>query len=228
MKKLFKKDEMLWAKNDVIINVKNNENIDMENVDTMVEKESEMGGEQDVKTVWEMEVDEVRKSDFTIVFDDFCSCGMSFSKGFDYETIELLGKVYYKGEMVDSFGCLYCDATGKSAMADEDGCVSYILVDRDLVEKVMCQYMAAVLAKVYGARSDYRPESRMSKVFEGLHCAVCREEDYSFMVYADDVNEIDTMDMEKAKSKRFIDDDLLGGLIYISDDEKCDKVRLYF
>lgn len=199
----------------------NNNIVDKGNNNALMVIEKEM----DEETI---SIDEVRKSDFSFVFDDFFSCGMSYSNSLDYETIDLLGKIYYKGKLVDSFGCLYCDATGESVVTDENNVVNYILVDREFLEQVMRQYMSAVLSKVYGSRGDYKPESRVSKVFEGLHCALCQDGDFTFMVYADDEDELYEMDMDEAVAKRFIDNDKVSDLIYISEEGDCDKVRLYF
>ncbi len=239
MEQFFNQFENVRFKNDCSVKMENNDvSVDMGSVDAMLEKESvdtssveTLSEKSIVKYVggmdWDIEVDEVRRSDFTIVFNDFGGGSLLYSKSFDYETFDLMGKIYYKGELVDSFICQYCDTTGESIVADEEDCLRYVLVDREFLEQVMRQYMTAVLAKLYGASKDWRPESRVSMVFESLHCALCRDEDSTFMVYADDEDELDEMDIETAKSKRFIENARLNKLVYISDDEFCEKVRLY-
>lgn len=239
MEEIFMQFENVRFKNDCSVKMENNDvSVDMGSVGAKLEKESVDTSSVDavseksivkyVETDWDIEVDDVRRSDFSIVFNDFGGGSLLYSKSFDCDTFDLIGKIYYKGELVDSFICQYCDTTGESIVADEENCLKYVLVDREFLEQVMRQYMAAVLAKVYGARKDYRPESRMSMVFESLHCALCRDEDSTFMVYADDDDELDVMDMEEARSKKFFKDDRLSKLVYVSDDEYGDKVRLYF
>ena len=238
MEQIFNQFENVRFKNDCSVKMENNDvSVDMGSVDAMLEKESVDTSNVDavseksivkyVETDWDIEVDDVRRSDFSIVFNDFGGGSLLYSKSFDYETFDLMGKIYYKGELVDSFICQYCDTTGESIVADEEDCLRYVLVDREFLEQVMRQYMTAVLAKLYGASKDWRPESRVSMVFESLHCALCRDEDSTFMVYADDEDELDEMDIETAKSKRFIENARLNKLVYISDDEFCEKVRLY-
>lgn len=238
MEDIFMKFENVRFKNDCSVKMENNDvSVDMGSVGAKLEKESVDTGNVDavseksivkyVETDWDIEVDDVRRSDFSIVFNDFGGGSLLYSKSFDYETFDLMGKIYYKGEWVDSFICQYCDTTGESIVADEEDCLRYVLVDREFLEQVMRQYMTAVLAKLYGANKDWRPESRVSMVFESLHCALCRDEDSTFMVYADDEDELDEMDIETAKSKRFIENARLNKLVYISDDEFCEKVRLY-
>jgi len=202
-------------------NMEDNNIIYMGDIDTMLAT----GREKDKQMI----IDDVRRSDFTISFTDFSITDMPYSLALGCETIILKGQICYKGELVDSFECEYIDDMAESAILDECGNISYILVDRRFLEQVMCQYMNSVLSKVYGGGFDWRPESRVSKAFETLYCALCRDNGTSFLVYADNELELFEVDFDEAKDKWCPKEDgKKSKMVYIGNDKKCKKERLYF
>ena len=171
-----------------------------------------------------IEINSVKRSDFTMSILDFDASDMGYSPALDYPTSYFQMGIFYKGKHVDSVACYYCDVTGQTCKLNENESICGFLLDKQFKDQVLCYYMNKALSSRYKHFSSWRPDDRISMAFEGLYCAFYQTDDSFFLIYDHDKESLAKLSFEEAEAKRPSDDAyLMDEMFYISDKNSVNK-----